>query len=311
MCKNMTIDQLNEAIRQNHSHTLILVSEALQERSLIAISDEIARRKARIVLLAGPSSSGKTTTSKRLAIQLMACGLRPHTLSTDDYFVNRVDTPLGEDGKYDFECIEAVDTAFFQKQMNQLLQGEEVELPRYDFPSGERVFEGNMLQIGPSDVLILEGNHALNPLLTKQIPDTDKYRIYITTQSPILLEDGSTVASGDLRLMRRILRDYQYRGYSASETIRRVPSVTAGEGKWITPFRDLADTLFNSALPFEVSAMQQMLESILQEVPADDAAHAEAQRILKILSLFPSLPTDRIPRTSLIREFLGGSSFKY
>lgn len=307
----MTLNQLSEAIRQDQTHTLILVSEAVQERRLIAISDEIASRKARMVLLAGPSSSGKTTTSKRLAIQLMACGLRPHTLSTDDYFVNRVDTPRDANGQYDFECIGAVDTTFFQQQMNQLLQGEEIELPRYDFPSGERVFEGKKLQIGPSDVLILEGNHALNPILTQQIPDADKYRIYITTQSPVVLEDGSTVASGDLRLMRRILRDYQYRGYSASETIGRVPSVTAGEGKWITPFRDQAHTLFNSALPFETSAIRQMLEPILQEVKTEDAAYSEAQRLLSILAGFPSLPTDRIPRTSLIREFLGGSSFKY
>ena len=303
--------EFNAAVRQGEATQLINVSEALQEKKLAAIADEIVARKAKLVLLAGPSSSGKTTTSKRLAVLMMACGLHPHTLCTDDYFVNRVDTPRDENGEYDFECIEAVDTAFFQQQMNQLLQGEEVELPRYDFPTGQRVFEGRKLRIGPGDVIILEGNHALNPLFSQQIPEDQKYRIYISALTTIALDDHNYVPTVDIRLLRRILRDYNYRGFSALETIKRCPSVSAGEDKWINPYQENADATFNSALLFELGVMRQQVMPILEQVSEREPEYAEASRLRKFLKYFRPVPADQIPPTSLIREFVGGSSFKY
>ncbi len=306
-----TAGEFNSAVRQGQATSLINVSEALQEKKLSAIADEIVARKAKIVLLAGPSSSGKTTTSKRLAVLMMASGLHPHTLCTDDYFVNRVDTPKDENGEYDFECIGAVDTEFFQKQMNQLLQGEEVELPRYDFPTGRRVFEGRKLRIGPDDVIILEGNHALNPLFSQQIPESDKYRIYISALTTIALDDHNYVPTVDIRLLRRILRDYKYRGFSALETIKRCPSVTAGEDKWINPYQENADATFNSALLFELGVMRQEVMPILEQVSEREPEYAEASRLRKFLKYFRPVPPDQIPPTSLIREFVGGSSFSY
>jgi len=303
--------EFNSAVRQGQATQLINVSEALQEKKLNAIADEIVARKAKLVLLAGPSSSGKTTTSKRLAVLMMACGLHPHTLCTDDYFVNRVDTPKDENGEYDFECIGAVDTEFFQQQMNQLLRGEEVELPRYDFPTGKRVFEGRKLKIGQGDVIILEGNHALNPLFSQQIPESDKYRIYISALTTIALDDHNYVPTVDIRLLRRILRDYKYRGYSALETIKRCPSVTAGEDKWINPYQENADATFNSALLFELGVMRQQVMPILEQVSEREPEYAEASRLRKFLKYFRPVPAGQIPPTSLIREFVGGSSFSY
>lgn len=303
--------EFNSAVRQGQATQLINVSEALQEKKLNAIADEIVARKAKLVLLAGPSSSGKTTTSKRLAVLMMACGLHPHTLCTDDYFVNRVDTPKDENGEYDFECIGAVDTEFFQQQMNQLLRGEEVELPRYDFPTGKRVFEGRKLKIGQGDVIILEGNHALNPLFSQQIPESDKYRIYISALTTIALDDHNYVPTVDIRLLRRILRDYKYRGFSALETIKRCPSVTAGEDKWINPYQENADATFNSALLFELGVMRQQVMPILEQVSEREPEYAEASRLRKFLKYFRPVPAGQIPPTSLIREFVGGSSFSY
>ena len=306
-----SVGDFNTAVKNGHATELINVSEALQDRKLNHIADEIALRHSRIVLIAGPSSSGKTTTSKRLAILLMACGLKPYTLSTDDYFVNRVDTPLDEKGEYDFECIQAVDTAFFNKQMNELLEGKEVELPRYDFQSGKRVFEGKKLSIGPDDIIILEGNHALNPILTQQIPDDKKFRIYVSALTTIQLDDHNCIATQDIRLLRRIVRDYQYRGYSALQTIRRCPSVTAGEEKWIIPFQVYADVTFNSALLYEISVIKDKVLSILEEVSEREIEYADANRLRKFLHYFRSIPEDQVPPTSLLREFAGGSSFKY
>lgn len=306
-----TVGEFNSAILAGRATELINVSEALQEKKLSGIADEIAARGARMVLVAGPSSSGKTTTCKRLAILLMVCGLRPHTISTDDYFVNRVDTPRDAKGEYDFECIEAVDIPFFNQQMDALLRGEEVELPRYDFPSGRRVFEGRKLCIGADDVIILEGNHALNPVLTRQIPDEKKYRIYVSTLTTIQLDDHNRIPTVDIRLLRRVLRDYKYRGYSALETIRRNPSVRAGEEKWIFPFQELADATFNSALLYEFGVIRDQVMPILEQVPERAVEYAEAHRLRKFLGYFRSVPAAQVPPTSLLREFAGGSSFKY
>lgn len=306
-----TVGELNAAVRQGHATDIINVSEALQEKKLAAIADEIVERRSRLVLLAGPSSSGKTTTSKRLSILMMACGLRPHTLCTDDYFVNRVDTPRDANGEYDFECIEAVDTAFFQQQMQQLLRGEEVELPRYDFPTGKRVFEGRRLRIGENDVIILEGNHALNPLFSQLIPEEDKYRIYVSACTTVALDDHNYVPTVDIRLLRRILRDFKYRGYSALETIRRCPSVSAGEDKWINPYQENADATFNSALLFELGVLRTELMPILEMVSERATEYSEASRLRKFLRYFRPIPASEVPRTSLLREFMGGSSFSY
>ena len=306
-----TVGELNAAILAGHATDLINVSEALQEKKLVGIADEIAERGARIVLLAGPSSSGKTTTAKRLAILVMACGLRPHIISTDDYFVNRVDTPKDANGEYDFECIEAVDTKLFNDQMNALLRGEEVELPRFDFRIGERVYEGRKLRIGPDDVILLEGNHALNPIFTRQIPEEKKYRIYVSALTTIQLDDHNHIPTDDIRLLRRILRDYRYRGFSAVETIKRGPSVKAGEEKWILPFQELADATFNSALLYELGVIRDQVLPILEQVSERVVEYAEATRLRKFLAYFLSIPGDQVPPTSLLREFAGGSSFKY
>ena len=306
-----TVGELNNAIQLGYATDLINVSEALQEKKLSDIADEIAKRGARMVLLAGPSSSGKTTTAKRIATLLMACGLRPRIISTDDYFVNRVDTPKDANGEYDFECIEAVDTTFFNQQMSALLQGDEVELPRYDFRIGERVFEGRRLHIGPDDIIVMEGNHALNPILTRQIPDEKKFRIYVSTLTTIQLDDHNHIPTTDIRLLRRVLRDYRHRGYSAVETIRRAPSVKAGEEKWIFPFQKLADATFNSALLYELGVIRDQVIPILEQVPERALEYAEASRLRKFLAYFRGIPGDQVPPTSLLREFAGGSSFKY
>ncbi len=306
-----TVGEFNTAITDGRAAELINVSEALQERKITQMADEIKERNARIVLIAGPSSSGKTTLSKRLAIQLMCCGIRPHTISTDNYFVNRLDTPKDENGEFDFECIGAVDTDLFNRQMSQLLVGERVELPRYDFPSGMRKYEGNFLQIGEKDVIILEGNHALNPIMSAQISEADKYRIFVSPLSTIALDDHNTIPTTDIRLLRRILRDYKYRGYSALETIHRRPSVDRGEMLWIYPFQENADATFNSALLYELHVIREQVMPILNQVSECKAEYAEASRLRKFLNYLKPVPGDQVPPTSVLREYAGGSSFKY
>lgn len=306
-----TAGEFNEAVSRGQASQLINVSEALQDKKLNDIVDAIVEKGAQLVLLAGPSSSGKTTTAKRLAVLLMASGFRPHTISTDDYFVNRDDTPRDENGNFDFECIGALDTELFNKNMNLLLAGEEVELPRYDFKLGHRVYEGNSIRLNQGDIVILEGNHALNPILSEQVPEQKKFRIFISPLTTIALDDHNNIPTRDIRLLRRLVRDYQYRGYSALDTIRRMPSVSAGEEKWIFPFQELADAIFNSALLYEVAVIKDQVMAILSEISEREVEYAEAQRLCTFLRYFRSVPADQVPPTSLLREFAGGSSFKY
>ncbi len=307
-----TVGDFNNAVDTDHSIDLINISEALQEKKIAHIADEIAKRKGvKLILLAGPSSSGKTTTCKRLSIQLIANGLRPLQISLDDYFVDRELSPCDEKGDYDFESIHALNLRLINEQFNALFNGEEVELPRYDFPTGKSVKSGNKLKMEDNNVLVVEGIHALNPELTAQIPEELKYRVYVSALTTILLDDHNYIPTTDNRLLRRIIRDYKYRGVDARETIRRWPSVRAGENKWIFPFQENADVMFNSAMLFELAVIKQQAEPLLEQVPENCPEYSEAYRLLKFLKYIKPIPNTDIPPTSLLREFLGGSSFKY
>jgi uridine kinase len=307
-----TVGDFNNAVDTDHSIDLINISEALQEKKIAHIADEIAKRKGvKLILLAGPSSSGKTTTCKRLSIQLIANGLRPLQISLDDYFVDRELSPRDEKGDYDFESIHALNLKLINEQFNALFNGEEVELPRYDFPTGKSVKSGNKLKMEDNNVLVVEGIHALNPELTAQIPEELKYRVYVSALTTILLDDHNYIPTTDNRLLRRIIRDYKYRGVDARETIRRWPSVRAGENKWIFPFQENADVMFNSAMLFELAVIKQQAEPLLEQVPENCSEYSEAYRLLKFLKYIKPIPNTDIPPTSLLREFLGGSSFKY
>ena len=306
-----TVGDFNNAVDTDHSIDLINISEALQEKKIAHIADEIAKRKGvKLILLAGPSSSGKTTTCKRLSIQLIANGLRPLQISLDDYFVDREQSPRDENGDYDFESIHALNLKLINEQFNALFNGEEVELPRYDFPTGKSVKSGNKLKMEDNNVLVVEGIHALNPELTAQIPEELKYRVYVSALTTILLDDHNYIPTTDNRLLRRIIRDYKYRGVDARETIRRWPSVRAGENKWIFPFQENADVMFNSAMLFELAVIKQQAEPLLEQVPENCPEYSEAYRLLKFLKYIKPIPNTDIPPTSLLREFLGGSSFK-
>ena len=306
-----TIGDFNKAIAAGYGIDLINVSEVLQEKRMSKIADDIYERKSRVVLIAGPSSSGKTTFSKRISIQLAACGLRPVAISLDDYFLNRTDTPRKEDGDYDFESIYSIDLDFFNRQLTQILAGEEVELPRYNFQTGEREFRGEKLKLSPQMVLVIEGTHALNPMLTEQIPEEEKYRIYVSALTSIKLDYHNYIPTSDNRLLRRMLRDYKYRGYSAVETIQRWPDVQEGEEKWIFPYQENADVMFNSSLLYELSVLKWKVEPLLRGVPEKLPEYSEARRLLNLLEYVAPLPDSQLPPTSVIREFLGGSSFKY
>lgn len=293
-------------------NTLIKVAEALQDKKIAHIADMIKERKsARIVLIAGPSSSGKTTFSKKLSIQLSVNALRPVAISLDDYFIRRKETPLDENGDYDFESIYALDLKLFNEQMNQLLAGKEIELPYYNFETGEREYRGNRISLNPDDILVIEGIHGLNPELTSMIPEDQKFKIYISALTTLSLDDHNWIPTTDNRLLRRIVRDYKYRGYSAQETIHRWVKVREGEEKWIFPYQENADAMFNSALLFEIPVIKKYAEPILMEVPADCDEYAEAVRLLKFLRYFINVPDNEIPMTSVLREFVGGSSFEY
>ncbi len=309
------VGELNEAVANGSSNMLINVAEALHDKKLARISDEITERYrnggARIVLLAGPSSSGKTTTTKRLAIQLMTNLLVPQMISLDDYFINRDQTPLDENGEYDFESLYALDLDLFNKHLNALLNGEEVEIPRYNFELGQRQYVGNKIKLSEGSILLIEGIHGLNPELTAQVDEQMKYRIYVSALTTLSIDDHNWVPTTDNRLLRRIIRDHKYRGTSAEATLRRWQSVRRGEEKWIFPYQENADATFNSSLLFELGVMKEYAQDVLKSVPHDVPEYGEAYRLLSFVSYFSSIGDDILPPTSLLREFLGGSSFQY
>ena len=307
-----TVGDFNEAVKNGLATDLINVSEALQEKKISQIADTIAARKEiKVVLIAGPSSSGKTTFCKRLSVQLLASGVKPVQISLDDYFVNRAETPKDENGELDYESIYALNIPLINEQFNALFRGEEVELPKYNFQTGMSEKSGKKLHLGENNILLVEGIHALNPALTEQIADDKKFKIYASALTTILLDDHNYIPTTDNRLLRRIVRDYKYRGCSAQETIHRWPSVRAGENKWIFPYQEQADVMFNTALLFELAVIKPQAEEVLEQVPENCEEYAEAYRLRKFLKYFAPLPFRNLPPTSLLREFLGGSSFKY
>ena len=308
---------VNKAVQRGHASELIQVSEALQEKKIVQIAEEIDRRfhreenPVRLVLITGPSSSGKTTFCKRLSIQLLACGLRPISFSTDDYFVNRADTPKLPNGDYDFDNIETVEYSLLEDHLLRLMKGERVEVPEYNFVTGKREWNGKKLKLSNDTVLIIEGIHALNPLLTQKIQDDVKYKIYISALTSISLDDHNWIPTRDNRLLRRIIRDYNKGAYMAQETISQWKNVLAAEDQWIFPFQETADVMFNSALNIEFAVLRTHAELILTQVPKNSPEYSEAHRLLKFIRFFLPVSDKEIPPTSIMREFVGGSSFKY
>ena len=307
-----TVGDLNDAVDKGFATDIINVNEALQEKKIARIADQIAaRHDVKLVLLAGPSSSGKTTTCKRLSIQLLPCGLKPLQISLDDYFIDRDKTPLDANGEYDYESIHALNIDLINEQFNALFKGEEIELPRYNFQAGKSEKSGKRLKLAPNDIVVVEGIHALNPELTAQIPEQQKFRVYVSALTTILLDEHNYIPTTDNRLLRRIIRDYKYRGVSAQESIHRWPSVRAGEERWIFPYQENADAMFNSAMLYELAVIKQQAEPLLEQVPENCEEYAEAHRLLKFLRYFHAISYRQLAPTSLLREFLGGSSFKY
>ena len=307
-----TVGDLNAAIDHGHTNQLIQLSEALQEKKIAQIADEIARRKSvKMVLIAGPSSSGKTTTCKRLSLQLAVNGINPVGISLDDYFLDREQTPKDENGDYDFEHLHALNLPLLNEHLKALFNGEEIELPRYNFQKGKSEWSGKKLRLKGNEMLVLEGIHALNPELTGDIPEEKIFRVYASALTTILLDSHNYVPTTDNRMLRRIIRDHKYRGVTAQETIRRWPSVRKGENRWIFPYQENADAMFNSAMLFELAVIKQQAEPLLEQVPESCEEYAEAYRLRKFLKYIKPIAEDQIPPTSLLREFLGGSSFEY
>jgi uridine kinase len=306
---------LNRAIRDGRAGEVIMVSEAVQEKSIASIADEIAERYhhegVRVVLISGPSSSGKTTFTKRLEIQLMTNLLHPLAISLDDYYVNREDTPRDENGNYDFESLYAIELPYFRQDMRRLIEGEEIAVPSYNFETGKREYRGKKLKMQHNSILLLEGIHSLNPELTDNIPQERIYRVYVSALTTVSLDGHNWIPTTDNRLLRRIIRDYRFRGYSARQTIAMWPNVRRGEDKWIFPYQENADRTFNSAMIYELAALRRHAEPILYEVPEMEEEYAEAYRLLRFLKYFNYIPEDELPGTSLLREFLGGGKFKY
>lgn len=309
------VGELNMAVKNCRTAELINVAEAMHTKMLGAISDDIARRRregeAGIVMIAGPSSSGKTTSAKRLSIQLMTNLIVPKMISLDDYFVDREHTPKDENGEYDYESLYSLDLERLNSDLSRLLRGEEINLPSYSFEYGRRIEKEKPLRLDKNDVLVIEGIHGLNPELTASINPDEVYKVYVSALTTLKIDNHNWISTSDNRLLRRIVRDSKYRHISALDTIRRWPSVRRGEEKWIFPFSENADATFNSSLIFELGVMKQYAEPVLREVPKDLPEYAEAFRLLRFLSYFEPIPADQIPTTSLLREFLGGSSFRY
>ncbi len=304
------VAEMNEVIAHSGTMGMILANEAMMEKQIGDIAQQIAsRRGVRFVMIAGPSSSGKTTFSHRLSTQLVACGMRPHAIATDNYFRNRVDTPRDADGNYDFEGLGAMDVEQFNTDMSRLLNGETVEMPRYNFKKGVREYNGDFLTLGPRDVLVIEGIHCLNEQFTYALPRESKYKIYISCLTTLNVDDHNRIPTTDARLLRRIARDARTRGYGAQATIKMWPSVRRGEANNIFPFQDSADVIFNSALLYETALLKPYVEPLLFSVPKDCEEYIEAKRLLKFLNYFLSIPAEDVPRTSLIREFIGGGCY--
>jgi len=311
--KISNIGDLNRFTESNEISEFIKISEALHEKKISQIADKIykKRKNIRLILIAGPSSSGKTTFGKRLAIQMKAVGIQPVNLSLDNYFVNREDTPLDSDGEYDYESLKALDVNLFNKNLIDLFSGKEIELPKFSFETGKRYYDGEKMQLSTKQMLVVEGIHGLNPDLTSDILEKNKYKIYISALTSISIDGHNRIPSTDNRLIRRIVRDYRYRSYSAEETLSRWPSVRRGEAKNIFPFQEHADVMFNSALSYELGVLKPYADVILMQVRPNKKEYGEARRLLKFLSYFLPISDVEIPPTSLMREFLGGSTFRY
>ena len=307
------IGNLNRTVEEKYSGAIIKISEALHEKKISLIADKIKsrRKKVKVILIAGPSSSGKTTFSKRLSIQLMVNGIRPVNLSLDNYFVNREYTPKDEKGEYDYESIDALDIDTFSDNILRLINGEEIEIPKFSFETGQRYYSGEKLKIAKNNVIVVEGIHGLNPKLTRLLPADSIFRIFVSALTSISIDNHNIINPTDNRLLRRMVRDYKYRNYSALETLKRWESVLKGEQKHIVPYQEEADIMFNSALIYELGALKQQAEPLLREVTGQHPEHSKALRLLKFLSYIKAVPTREIPNTSILREFLGGSSFKY
>lgn len=312
LLKINTIDSINKSVDSGDCGLIIKLGEALQEKKIAEIAETIKQKQnTKLVLIAGPSSSGKTTFSKRLCVQLGVCGLKPVQISLDNYFVNREDTPKDENGEYDFEALEALDYEQFGNDMLAMMEGKEVEMPTFNFHTGQREYKGDKMTASADTVFVVEGIHGLNPKLSEKIPAENKYKIYVSALTQVAIDSHNRIPTTDNRLLRRIIRDYRYRHYSAEETIKRWPSVRRGEDKNIFPFQEEADVMFNSALPYELGVIKRYATPILRGVNETTSEYSEAQRLLKFLSYFREIPDDEIPPTSILREFLTGSSFHY
>ncbi len=308
------VGSLNKAIDRNEVASMIQVSEAMQEKQIAAIADDIAERYkqgVRVVLISGPSSSGKTTFCKRLQTQLLTNYIRPYGLSLDDYFLNREDSPRDESGDYDYESLYALDLSIFNRDLNEMIAGNEVKLPTYDFTTGKRVYKGNSIHLREGDILVIEGIHGLNPELIPNVPESSTYKVYVSALTAIGLDAHNRIPSTDNRLIRRMVRDYRYRNHTGLQTLRRWPSVRRGEEKWVFPYQENAHVMFNSAMLYELAVMRAYAEPILQSVPRNEPEYAEAHRLLRFLSSFRMIPARLLPNNSLMREFLGGSTFQY
>ncbi len=302
---------VNKKIAEGNIQDTILITEAYHEKLLAKIADQIHERQSKVVLISGPSSSGKTTTCKRLSVQLGILGYDPVQISVDDFFVEREETPKDENGEYDFESVDAIDLKLFNDTLNRLLQGEEVPLPTFDFSAGKKLWKGNTIQLRPNSILVIEGIHCLNPRLTEQIDDSIKFKLFVSALTCISIDRQNPIPTTDNRLIRRIIRDYNYRGYSAQQTISRWPSVRRGENRNIFPFQENADAMFNTSLICEMGVLKKYAIPILLAVPENCVEFAEAYRLLKFLSYFKVIQEENIPGTSILREFVGGSKFKY